>query len=296
MNQKQVTVRVPATTANLGPGFDTLGIALSLYNRITVRLGVTRPSPGNKMMREAACAFFAAAKRRIVPVDVSIHGEIPISRGLGSSVTVRLGIVMGLNELHGRPLSQRRLLEVVTGLEGHPDNAAPALLGGFVASATIDDEIRTFRAEIPSRVKFVAVIPDIEIETTKARKVLPARVTLHDAVTNVNRVALITAAFVGGDYWALRGVFEDTLHQPYRRKLLPPLFEVIRAGERAGALGGWLSGSGSTIICVTLDHAQRVASAMRRELARRKISAHAHVWVATARGAMVEGPGKVRKP
>lgn len=282
MRNKSITVRVPATTANIGPGFDTLGIALSLYNWTTVSLG--EGAKPNEMMRRSANAFFRAAKRKPEPVSISIRGNVPISRGLGSSVTVRLGIVAGLNKLFGRPLSLERLLEVVTDLEGHPDNAAPALLGGFVASGRIGSEVRTLRAQVPAKLKFVAVIPSLEIETEKARKVLPKQVTLHDAVSNVNRVALIMGAFATGDYAKLRGVFEDTFHQPYRQKLLPPLFDVIRAGERAGALGGWLSGSGSTIMCITLRDSNKVAAAMSRELGRKKIQCESRVLTAANRG------------
>jgi len=283
MAKNQITVRVPATTANIGPGFDTLGIALSLYNWTTVSLTNDGPVP-NQMMRKSAAAFFKATKRKAVPVSVSVRGDVPISRGLGSSVTVRLGVVAGLNKLHGEPLSTERLLEVVTELEGHPDNAAPALLGGFVASGIIGSLVRTFRVEVPANLKFVTVIRSLEIETKEARKVLPKQVTLHDAVSNVNRVALITGAFASGDFAKLRGVFHDTFHQPYRQKLLPPLFDVIRAGERAGALGGWLSGSGSTIMCVTMRDPNQVAAAMSRVLASRKIRSMAKVLMATNQG------------
>jgi homoserine kinase len=288
MTNNQITVRVPATSANIGPGFDTLGIALSLYNWTTVSLAPNGPVP-NPMMRESASAFFRATKRKPVGYSISVRGDVPISRGLGSSVTVRLGVVAGLNQLFGKPLSTEQLLDVVTELEGHPDNAAPALLGGFVASGTMDGKIRTCRIEVPPRLKFVAVIPSIEIETKKARKVLPKQVTLHDAVSNVNRVAFITAAFATGNYEMLRGAFWDTFHQPYRQKLLPPLFDVIRAGEKAGALGGWLSGSGSTILCVTLRDPAKVARAMKRVLDRRGIESVTKVLMATNRGIALEG-------
>ncbi|MSR65651.1 MAG: homoserine kinase [Verrucomicrobiae bacterium] len=283
MEKKKVVVRVPATTANIGPGFDTLGIALSLHNWTTVSLGRGGSEP-NEMMRQAVSAFFRAAKRKIVSVSIDIRGDVPIARGLGSSVTVRLGIVAGLNKLFGEPLSSERLLEVVTELEGHPDNAAPALLGGFVASGMIGSEVRTLRVQVPAKLKFVAVIPGLAIETKEARKVLPKQVTLHDAVSNVNRVALIMGAFATRDYEKLRGSFDDTFHQPYRQKLLPPLFDVIRAGEQAGALGGWLSGSGSTILCVTLRDENWVAAAMSAVLARKKIESRSQVLMAANQG------------
>jgi homoserine kinase len=199
-----------------------------------------------------------------------------------------LGVAAGLNRLFNEPLSSQRLLELVTQLEGHPDNAAPALLGGFVASGIIGSQVRAHRVELPSSLKFVAVIPSIEIETEKARKVLPKKVTLHDAVSNSTRVALITSALATRAYAGLRGLFDDRFHQPYRKKLLPPLFDVLRAGERAGALGGWLSGSGSTIISLTARDSIRVGAAMKRVLDRAGMESTIRILTATNRGMTIE--------
>jgi homoserine kinase len=274
------TVRVPATTSNLGPGFDTLGVALKLYNTVRVertnsnaiyiRNDQVTKSAGDeaRMPTETVEAFADATGHRVTALDITISGDIPIARGLGSSVTVRLGIVAALNALYSKSVRRRRLdtdevLSLVASLEGHPDNVAPALYGGFVTTGRIEGVIRHAKFRVPPSLKFVATIPRFEVRTEHARKVLPRKVALTDAVANIARTALITAAFAQGKYDALTGLFEDRLHQPYRKKLISPLDDVIKAGVEAGALGGWLSGSGSTIICITKRDPKKVGQAMR---------------------------------
>jgi homoserine kinase len=200
-----------------------------------------------------------------------VDADVPLSRGLGSSVTVRLGIIAALNALYGKRLDTDEVLALVTSLEGHPDNAVPALFGGFVVAGMVNNEVRYARARVPSQLKFVAAIPNFEVRTEHARKVLPATVPLRDAVSNITRTALITAAFVHGNYDALHGLFDDKVHQPYRQKLIPQLCDVIEAGMKAGASGGWLSGSGSTIMCLTRRNHVQVANAMKRVFAARHI-------------------------
>ncbi len=271
------TVRVPGTTANLGSGFDTLGLALTIYNRVTVTRsadGVRILSPiaeaaradATGMLAEAARAFFNRSKSTPFGFEISITGDVPLARGLGSSVTARLGCVAALNQLVGEPLSRGDLLDLVTGLEGHPDNAAPAVYGGFTASGVVEGSVRCVRFPVAQGLKFVTLIPAFEISTPEARRLVPMQFSKRDTVHSLNRTALITAAFAAGDYGALRGCFDDCLHQPYREALLPQLSAVLRAGEAAGAIGGWLSGSGSTIIAITLGDVDPVAEAMQQEL------------------------------
>jgi len=258
-----VTIQIPATTANLGPGFDCLGVALNLYNRVTVERA-PEDGPGPTPMGSAtAAAFFDAAGAAAIerfPFHWRIDGEVPRSRGLGSSVTVRLGLLHGLNELTGRPLSARRMFEICAGLEGHPDNAAPGAFGGFVVSGAGTYE----RFEVDEALEFVLLIPPFEVATPDARRVLPAEIDRLAAVRSCANACRITAAFASRRYEGLRGAFGDGLHQPYRERLVPFLPAVIAAGEQAGALGGFLSGSGSTICCVTLEHGEEVATAMQR--------------------------------
>lgn len=292
-----VCVRVPGSTSNLGPGFDTLGIALRVYNkvRVTVAEGkgpdIVSPIPDDarpgatKLIAEASRLFFRKARAKAFGFDVYLSGDVPIARGLGSSVTVRLGVMAALNELSGAALSRQQLFELVTELEGHPDNAAPATFGAFTASTMIGREARCVRLKVPPAFRFVTLIPNFEIETAAARKLVPDTFSKADTVHNISRVSLITAAFARGDAEALRGAFSDKVHQPYREKLIPQLSKVIRAGERAGAVGGWLSGSGSTIMCLTTRNADAVAKAMARQLP----GSETRILAADSTGFRIEG-------
>ena len=298
MRKSSVTVRVPATTSNLGPGFDTLGIALKLHNQIAIRetdeLTIERvdnqrnSAAANAMSREAADAFFRRSKIKPHGAQIEVKGDLPISGGLGSSVTIRLGIIYALNELNGRPLPDVALLDLVSDLEHHPDNAAPALFGGFTVSAIINGAVRYRRFSVPPSLKFVACIPEFEVSTEKARVLLPKQVPLRDAVENLNRVALITSIFATGDYALLRGLFDDKLHQPYRKKLVPQLDTVIAAGVEAGALAGWLSGSGPAIVCATEQKERAVADAMTGVFARDRIRCVTHILQADNDGTRVK--------
>ncbi|MES2570915.1 MAG: homoserine kinase [Verrucomicrobiota bacterium] len=253
----EVTISVPATSANLGPGYDSLGVALQLHNQVTVRRG--GPPQNHVMASDAAARFFNAAHAEPFAFHWEIQGGVPQSRGLGSSVTVRLGLLHGLNELTGTPLSREHLFELCAQLEGHPDNAAPAEFGGFtVAKAGAP----ALRCEVLPALKFVLLVPDFEIATPAARAVLPEVIEHKLAAASAANACRITAAFALQRYELLRGSFEDFFHQPYREPLIPMLPRVIAAGEKAGALGGFLSGSGSTICCLTLENAEAVAAAM----------------------------------
>jgi len=256
----QVRVRVPATTANLGPGFDCLGLALKLYNTVEVSAGKASP-PSDPFLVEIAEAFQAKLRKKLKPYAVRIVGDVPTSRGLGSSVTVRLGILHGLNVLHDSPLSREGIYALASQLEGHPDNAAPAEFGGFTACRP-DGSFQRF--SVSPKLQFVLLIPDLKLSTKKARAVLPTKIPRLDAVRSTSAAATIAAAFASKNYASLSGAFEDGLHQPYRSKLLPILDPVIDAGTKAGAYGGWLSGAGSTIACVTEAPPEKVAIAMRK--------------------------------
>ena len=263
---KTVIVKVPGTTSNLGPGFDCLGVALAIYNRVTVT-NTSGKMPGGiektEMARTAAAGLFRRAKIRSFPFRCQIAGDVPMSRGLGSSVTLRLGLVTGLNALAGSPLSRQALFEICADLEGHPDNAAPAQFGGFTVAGT-DEAASTLRFSVSSKLRFVLLVPDFEIRTEDARRLLPATVPRLAAVASSAGACRITAAFAAHRYDSLRGAFVDTaFHQPHRLPLIPFLPAVLKAATRAGAIGGFLSGSGSTIACLTLQEPDRVAVAMR---------------------------------
>jgi homoserine kinase len=258
---EQISVRIPATTANLGPGFDCLGVALQLHNTVTLSPGT--PGEPDGMVEEAAAAFFLAAGLPAMEFAWSVSGDVPKSRGLGSSVTVRMGILHALNKLNASPLDDRQLYQLCTRLEGHPDNAAPAAFGGFAAARP--DSV-CFHCPVSPDLHFVLLVPDDEIRTDASRLKLPPHIPHADAVQNTARAALVTAAFASGRYDLLRGSMGDWLHQPYRAPAIPHLLPAIKAGVEAGALDGFLSGSGSAVACVTLDTPEHVAAAMHATL------------------------------
>jgi homoserine kinase len=257
----KVTVRIPASTSNLGPGFDCFGIALQIYNYITITRHRSRTQMA--MVEEAAARFFELAKIKPFPFSVQISGDVPISRGLGSSVTVRLGVLVALNVLAATRLARHQLFELCAQLEGHPDNAAPACFGGFTLARSNSFQ----RFPVSKELRFVLLVPDFEVSTPNARKLLPASIPFDDAVANARNAAIIASAFASNNYKHLQGAFTDYLHQPYRTKLVPILPAVVKAAEDAGALGAFLSGSGSTIAALTLANVDKVATAMRNAAA-----------------------------
>ncbi len=257
----EITVRIPATSANLGPGFDCLGVALDCYNQVTLRrsLGLAN----HPMVSDAATAFFHRSGIAKFTFDWSIKGDIPRSRGMGSSVTVRLGILHGLNHLADHPLTEDSLYRLCAQLEGHPDNAAPAAFGGFTAA--LPDSTH-FRCEISPALHFVFLVPPDEVETDSSRTKLPLRIPRADAIENTAHTSMVTAAFASQQYGLLKGSMQDWLHQPYRQATIPHLGPAIEAGVQAGALAGYLSGSGSSVACLTLEDPSPVASAMQATL------------------------------
>ncbi len=291
---QEITVRVPASTSNLGPGFDCLGVALRIYNDVTVARRASRQHLHPRIVSDAADRFFKQSRRRAFSFSCSVTENIPRSRGLGSSATIRLGTLLALNRLSGNPLDRFTIFRLCAELEGHPDNAAPATFGGFtmVQGRAIVSASRGQRNAHPAvqrfavspRLHFVLFIPDLEIRTSRARNVLPSKISHIAAVENCANACALTAALVSHDYQKLRGAFADHLHQPFRTKLIPFLPSVVAAAEKAGALGAFLSGSGSTIAAVTLNSSKKIAAAMARAA---KIPGRTIITHADNRGAYV---------
>ncbi|MGC6424188.1 MAG: homoserine kinase [Lentimonas sp.] len=269
-----VLVQIPASTSNCGPGFDTLSIALTLYNfvRLAVRedeaiASKTEVSEGTQqMVEETALSFAQLAGVDLKGFDYEIWGEVPMARGLGSSSTIRAGVVAGLNALHGAPLNKEAMIRLTTKLDNAPDNACAAFAGGFCIART---EPSTFayrehvRFELPASLVFVAVSPDYEVLTEHSRRVLPDSIPFDDVVRSANSLAFLVGALVSEDFARLEGAVNDYIHQPYRELLNPFGHESIEAGCHAGAYTGWLSGSGSTVVCVTdAESALAVGEAM----------------------------------
>jgi homoserine kinase len=289
-----VSVRVPATSANLGPGFDALGVALTLYNRFhfaPATDGVTRAtfsgesadelaSAPNCLTLRAARALAETVGRPLPPVLIHIENAIPLQRGLGSSASAIIGGLVGANALLGSPLDRARILELATALEGHPDNVAPSLLGGFQTAVTTGDGVRVLRLPVPeaaeAELRMVVCVPEIRLGTSVARAFLPDALPLADAAFNVGRVSLLVAALCSGRLDFLRDALEDRLHQPYRAAHVPGFYDALTAARDAGAWGACLSGSGSTLLAFAPEeHAARVADALAAAFTARNLPARA---------------------
>jgi homoserine kinase len=302
----RVVVRVPATTANLGPGFDALGLSLTLFNRLEVeRLpagcqtapviesrgeGADRlPADATNLAYHAFCRVFQKTGVPLPPVRMTSEIKIPLSRGLGSSAAAVVGGLVAGNELAGRLLSREELLHLGTEMEGHPDNVAPALFGGFTAACLADDGVAWARLEPPAALRAVLAIPEREVPTAQARAVLPDVVPRRDAVLNVGRTALLVAAFATGDLTLLRAAMHDRLHEPYRAGLIPGMPEALAAAREAGALGAALSGAGSTLLALATEGCEGIGDAMRTALAAAGLESRVLILAPDTAGATVEG-------
>ena len=261
-----VRVWVPASTANLGAGFDALGMALGLYNEIEVERGGDGDGMRLTIEGEGAERLQALGAQNLVaravsgtlghlgmpPAGISVRmiNRIPLSRGLGSSSAAVVGGVTAAAALAGVSLSPEELLDLALPLEGHPDNIAPALLGGLTVATLVEGKVRCVKLPVPDALQAVAVIPDFRLSTAKARQALPPMVPRGDAVFNVGRVALFLAGLQAGRLDLLREGAKDRLHQPYRAAFVPGMAEVLAEGERAGALACFLSGAGPTLLAL----------------------------------------------
>lgn len=274
----EIRLRAPGSTSNLGPGFDALGLALTLYNRVVIRtasndrrrrMRITGKGAGKLPLDESNLFFRSAdaaaqrAGRSLPGLDVEMHNGIPLSRGLGSSSTAIVTGVYAANLLMDEPLSGPALLNLATELEGHPDNVAPCLLGGLVICSCENGRVETIRALPPSELRAVVAVPRFELQTEAARAVLPEQVPHRDAVFNVGRACLVTAALMGGELCMLKSAMRDRLHQPYRASLVPGIEGVLEAAEEAGAMGACLSGAGPALLAFATDDATNIADAMK---------------------------------
>lgn len=258
----RVTIKVPATTANLGPGFDCIGMALDLWNTFSFEVGrsgfriegegdETLEQGEKNLVYQAASSLYAAAKVPVPKISISCTLNIPLKRGLGSSATAIVGGLLGANILCGEPLSSQELLEKAAKLEGHPDNVAPALLGGCQIVAMDGERLVTASVPIPEELWAVIYIPDLPMSTTQAREVLPKAVDRNTYIFNLSRVALLVNALATGHLEHLNIATQDTFHQPPRESLFPGMRPIFRAALAAGALGVFLSGAGSSILALT---------------------------------------------
>ncbi|MBD2870436.1 homoserine kinase [Paenibacillus arenilitoris] len=260
MNNRKVIVKIPASTANLGPGFDSLGMALSLYAWIELEASEQTtfrfhgdqmqglPRDKSNLLYKVAQLVFDEAGVSVPELAVSMYSEIPLARGLGSSASAIVGALVAANALIGNALGEDKLFQMATELEGHPDNVGASLFGGIVVSAWDGYRADYIRIEPHKKLEALVAIPAFELLTEKARHALPAQISMADAVFNVGRSSLLVAALAGGELGMIRHAMKDRLHQPYRAALIPGMTTILERAAEHGALGAALSGAGPTLI------------------------------------------------
>lgn len=255
-------VKVPASTANLGPGFDTLGMALSLYAWIEMEeasetvfhlygdemKGVAQDK--SNLLYQVAQLVFAEAGVSVPELSISMYSDIPLTRGLGSSASAIVGGMAAANAMIGSPLDNAKLFNMAALLEKHPDNVGASLFGGIITAVWDGERADYIRIEPPKDLEFLVVIPDFELATTKARTVLPTEISVKDAVFNISRTSLLTAALATERLDLIGRAMQDRLHQPYRAALVPGMEKLLAEASSHGALGIALSGAGPTLLCL----------------------------------------------
>ena len=263
-SDRKVTVKAPATSANMGPGFDCLGIALDIWNTVTVEVGESGfeisgqgedelPRDESNLVFQSIRRIYEECDRVLPPLSVSCHNDIPTTRGLGSSSAALVtGLIIG-NELCGGQFDRDDLLQIAAAIEGHPDNVAPAIFGGMQVAVTHNDNVAAAPVSVPETLSAVLYIPNVPMPTGEARGLLGSEVPRSDAVFNIGRAALLVRAMATGDLEGLDIATDDRLHQPARQTIFFPMYNIIRAALGAGALGAFLSGAGSTVLALATE-------------------------------------------
>lgn len=294
------TVTVPATTANLGPGFDCLGLALALYNRVTMReadtpLTITISGEGadwlprdeRNLTWQAAKRLFAAANKWPSGVVMHQENQIPAGSGLGSSAAAVIAGLVAANGLVQAGLSPAQLLQLAMDMEGHPDNVAPALLGGLTLINQGDEGLHLEQIPVPP-LQIMIVLPDFGLPTAQARAALPQHIPLQDAIFNIGRMGLLIRALQAGDHAHLQLAMQDRLHQPYRLPLVPGLEEAFAAAYRAGASGVALSGAGPSLIAFAPANHAAIADACAAAFAQANLGSRSWLLAVDQRGTRIE--------
>ena len=290
-----IRISVPATSANLGIGYDTLGMAVSLYSHFTFERADELTITGcpeefrnaNNLVYVSLVDALAEWGEEPFGVSIEIQTEVPVARGLGSSSTCVVAGIMAAAAFTGHTVTREELVAMATRVEGHPDNVAPAILGAAVCSFTPDGRLpRCLRYDVSDRLRFVTVIPPYEVHTSEARKVVPQEVPLSTAVWQMGRVAGLTRGLETGDASLIADANDDRLQEPYRRALIPDYDAIRETCLAGGAKTMWISGSGSTLMAVTDDTI--VAKFLQVRLKERFPECETHILTCDTCGAQIE--------
>ena len=271
-----IKVRIPATSANIGSGFDSLGLALDLYNYIYMeeydgiwiesKDGTDIPTDQTNLVYETAKSLYALCGRPFPGLHIQQISHIPLARGLGSSSACIIGGLVGANRLMGCPMEEDEIVNLAARMEGHPDNSTPALLGGLVTAVIDSGRVYYVKQEIHQELRFAALIPDFELKTSVARAALPEQISRADGIFNLSRAALMSVSLYSGNFHNLRVAADDKIHQPYRLKLIKNGEKVLQMCYNNGAYAAYISGAGSTLMAIvddgTIDFEQKTREAL----------------------------------
>ena len=270
-----ITLQIPATSANLGAGFDALGLALEYYNTVQMeesdQIEISADHPNvptdeHNLIYISAKDLYQVCGKKLDGLKLIQHDQIPMTRGLGSSSACIVAGLVGANTLLGNPLNTDDLVDLAAQIEGHPDNTAPALLGGIVTAVFDGRRVHWVKQEVYTKLRFVAMIPDFELKTEKARACLPSEVSHKDAVYNLSRAALFSASLLTGKFENLRTATHDKLHQPYRMALIPHARDVFDIAYAHGAYAVYISGAGPTLMAIVDEENTYFSGKMRFSL------------------------------
>ncbi len=307
-SENRIVVRVPGTSANCGSGFDCLGLAVTIYNDLDLTLlederliiessgegAETIPADEKNIVWKSARLVLERANlaEKFKGAIIRMENHVPMSRGLGSSAAAIVAGLFAANEIIGKPFNKNELLKFATEIEGHPDNVAPAIFGGFTVSVVDKGLVQTFSFLPKNKFKLVVAVPNFHLSTRTARQVLPKTVPLKDAIFNISRASMLVAALIEGKEKFLASAFDDALHQPYRKNLVPGMSEVFDAAKRAGALGVALSGAGPCLIAFSAANKHienEIATEMVQAFKKNDVQAAALILNLDTRGAYVIG-------
>ncbi|NPA52312.1 MAG: homoserine kinase [Aquificae bacterium] len=294
-----IKIKVPATTANLGAGFDTFGLALSLYNeffieeshRFTIE---TNPkdrfleNPENNLFIKVLKHIYSRENKKLPPLHIRQITNIPVARGLGSSATaITAGILAGFYLLD-KPLTEEEFFDIAYRFEPHPDNLLPSWKGNFITAVKHEKGTVYQQIDFPTDIKAVVLTPEIKLSTQEARQVLPKQIPLEDAVFNIQRASLFISALMNKNYKLLKIAMEDKLHQPYRKKLIPCFDNIVQNGYEEGALGVSISGAGTSIVALATENFENIGKQMLKALNKCKIKGNIYTLNIDKKGAILQ--------
>ena len=294
-----IVVKVPATSANMGPGFDSLGIALDVWNEVRISKGPFSikidgtgeeelPTDPSNLVYKSFCKVFEEIGEIVPEVTLACTNRIPLTRGMGSSSAALIGGLISGNAMAGFPLSIAEILNIGAKIENHPDNVAPALLGGVQIGIYDQEELITASVTFPEDLKVVLYVPDQIMPTDQARNILAPEVARKDAVYNIGRSALLVQSLVTGELDNLKYATQDMLHQPQRQKQFFPMKNIIKAAMEAGSLGAFLSGAGSSILAFTKGREYTIGYEMADAAMKSGLDGDIIFTSPTSKGAYVE--------